>query len=552
MSFPADPGPGQRGKPVGPASQALPTAPTPPQETAGATPWVPLTSRHRGTAVADLPTERFARLLTGLPDTGELEALYRADSTTERPPGPPGTRGTRGLGWLLVVGGAVGLLLSIARSAENSGLFDLLPRCGPGPVLGCEPAATTAWDPLIALVGVAGFAVTTAVGLALLSGATLPRRAWFGLQLAIIAGTGFTHILVLRNLYAIDAFCTYCLLAAALSIPMLTATTSHILRSEPLSTPSWPRTALSRVRGFVAEHPLVITAAWYAALGLLLLLGAGPDDAGAEAEAGAHGEESTPSLAAAGAAVALVSAATVAGAWTASRFADRMGLWLSIASAMMLVTALTDILPDVVHESEETGLPLWLPALALVGAFALVTVLTRGGHDHDHGHADGERLGAADTADTATGRHRLHDDATRSAMGGVGAAAALTMHRVVEGATLALTPSLAVIAALLVHSASEGLALGALLQQARKSLNTWLAFSVAGPVIGLAVATISPLPESAVPVLLALVGGVLLRTAMLGLQLALAKHRSGELLGWHIVAAVAAATGLAALTITTH
>jgi len=83
-------------------------------------------------------------------------------------------------------------------------------------------------------------------------------------------------------------------------------------------------------------------------------------------------------------AVALISAATVLGAWLASRYSGRMGLWLSLASAMMLVSALTDIVPDVWHDSEEAGTPLWMPALALVAGFVVVAWFTRGGCGHGH------------------------------------------------------------------------------------------------------------------------------------------------------------------------
>ncbi|MDD7967769.1 hypothetical protein [Actinomycetospora lemnae] len=122
----------------------------------------------------------------------------------------------------------------------------------------------------------------------------------------------------------------------------------------------------------------------------------------------------------------------------------------------------------------------------------------------------------------------------------------------IEGATLALTPSVPVIAALLVHSASEGLALAALFKQARQSMVPWLVIAVLGPVAGVIVASVSPLPETIVPILLALVAGVLLRTAMVGIGMARDKRRTGELRNWHIGAAVAAATALGALTLVGH
>ena len=129
----------------------------------------------------------------------------------------------------------------------------------------------------------------------------------------------------------------------------------------------------------------------------------------------------------------------------------------------------------------------------------------------------------------------------------MGAAAALTAHRVIEGTTLALTPSTAVIIALFVHSASEGLALAALLHEGKQRLAPWLAVSAAGPAVGVLAATVSPLPEVLVPVLLALVGGVLLRTAVVGLRMAVDKWRSGELRGWQVLASAGVAATLGVL-----
>lgn len=239
-------------------------------------------------------------------------------------------------------------------------------------------------------------------------------------------------------------------------------------------------------------------------------------------------------------ALAVVTAATLLGAWTASRWASKLGLWLSLASAMMMVGALTDILPHVWHEAEEVGTPWWAPGLAVAGGFAVITLFTRSGHGHDHGEAS--------PADPPTGRHRPTDATSRAAgVGVLGAATALTIHRVIEGATLALSPSAAVIGALLVHSASEGLALAALFAQTRRSPMPWLTLAVAGPAVGIVVASVGPLPEVAVPVLLAVVAGVLLRTALVGLGMAAAQRRAGELAGSQIAVAVVAAVALGAL-----
>jgi ZIP family zinc transporter len=191
------------------------------------------------------------------------------------------------------------------------------------------------------------------------------------------------------------------------------------------------------------------------------------------------------------AAVALVSVSTLAGAWLARRNSKRLVVWLAIASATMLVIALTDLLPDAWKEAVETGLPLWVIGIAVATGFLVITYFTRKGCGHDHGSDSGNRSAGRHAA----GRHRRLKEAVGAALfGGMGTAAALTTHRAIEGMTLAFSASIVVVIALMVHSASEGLALAALLQIAKQRLAPWLVVSCVSPVVGVVFATVSPLP----------------------------------------------------------
>ncbi len=58
-------------------------------------------------------------------------------------------------------------------------------------------------------------------------------------------------------------------------------------------------------------------------------------------------------------AVLLVALSTVAGAWAARRNIERISVVLGVASALMLMTALADLLPDAYEEAMESGVPLW-------------------------------------------------------------------------------------------------------------------------------------------------------------------------------------------------
>ncbi|WP_329081279.1 hypothetical protein [Streptosporangium sp. NBC_01469] len=249
------------------------------------------------------------------------------------------------------------------------------------------------------------------------------------------------------------------------------------------------------------------------------------------------------------AAVLLVSLSTLAGAWLARRDSARVTVWLAIASAMMLITALVDLLPDAWRDAAETGVPLWAVGLAIVFGFLVITYFTRKGCGHGHGHGGSQPVGGRH----APGLHRRVKEAVDAALfGGMGTAAALTLHRAIEGATLALTASAVVVIALMVHSASEGLALAALLDMARQRLAPWLVVSCLSPAAGILIATIAPLPGQLVPLLLGMVTGVLLRTAIVGLRLAAASQESGRLSRRHLTIAAGVAVTGGALLIATH
>ncbi|MBE1583606.1 hypothetical protein ACFPOI_32770 [Nonomuraea angiospora] len=240
------------------------------------------------------------------------------------------------------------------------------------------------------------------------------------------------------------------------------------------------------------------------------------------------------------AAVALVALSTLTGAYLARRNTASVSVWLAVASALMLVTALVDLLPDAWEEAEATGVPLWVVGLAGVFGFVVITYFTRKGcgHQHDEGGSGGRH---------APGVHRRVRQAVSAAVyGGVGTAAALSLHRMIEGATLALAASAVVVAALVVHSASEGLALTALLDLARKRLAPWLTVSCLAPATGVVLATVAPLPPQSVPILLGMITGVLLRTALIGLTIA---RDSRRLSRRHLILAATAVAAIGGLLV---
>jgi hypothetical protein len=197
-------------------------------------------------------------------------------------------------------------------------------------------------------------------------------------------------------------------------------------------------------------------------------------------------------------AVVLVAFATVAGAWLARRGSDRSALLLAAASGVLLIIAALDLLPDAWGAARETGLPLWAVPVTACASYGAIGAVVRIGCPCEPSRA-----------------------------GGIGSVAGLALHRFLEGATLALTGSVVVVAALLVHAAGEGLALTALLRAPPgRRVAPWIGLACLSPLAGAFVTSVLPIPQRLMPLLLAVVAGVLAQGAWVVLRLARRQHPS--------------------------
>ncbi|GAA4051897.1 vitamin K epoxide reductase family protein [Nonomuraea soli] len=128
---------------------------------------------------------------------------------------------------LLLIGGLAGLLASFVLTVEKIALLKdptYTPTCSINPVLSCGSIMRTWQAELFGfpnpLLGVAGFAVVTTAGAALLAGARPSRWFWYGLQAGATAGLIFVHWLIYQSLYVIGALCPYCMVVWAVTVPI--------------------------------------------------------------------------------------------------------------------------------------------------------------------------------------------------------------------------------------------------------------------------------------------------------------------------------------------
>jgi uncharacterized membrane protein len=178
----------------------------------------------------------------------------------------------RGLATLLAVAGAVGFVAAFVLAVERIALLkdpEYVPTCSFNPVLSCGSVMQTWQAEALGfpnpLIGIAAFAVVTTIGVVLLTGATLPRWFWLGLEVGTFLGVVFVHWLIVQSLYSISALCPYCVVVWVVTIPIFWYVTVHNLQAGQLPAPAGLRRFAVRNRGLVL-------AAWYLVVTGLVLI----------------------------------------------------------------------------------------------------------------------------------------------------------------------------------------------------------------------------------------------------------------------------------------
>lgn len=175
-------------------------------------------------------------------------AQATADPAAADPPVPAGTA------WLVLIGGALGLIASVTLTVEKIRLLadpSYVPSCNLNPVLSCGSVMTTEQASVLAvpnsLIGIVAFTVATVTGLLAVTKVPLPRWYWAGLAVGLAVGAGFVHWLIFVSLHQIGTLCPYCMLVWLVTVPLLVAVASVALapaRAHPVYRWRWTLTAL--------------------------------------------------------------------------------------------------------------------------------------------------------------------------------------------------------------------------------------------------------------------------------------------------------------------
>jgi len=178
------------------------------------------------------------------------------------------------LPWLLILGGAVGLVASIALSIESLSLAKnphSAAVCDLNPIFSCSSVTSSSQAEVFKFpnpyIGIAAYSGLFVIGLAILAGAKF--KSWFwrlvliGLALAVI----FIHWLIFQALYRIGALCLFCMFSWAVTIPMFWYLTLYSLKAGHIGIPK----SFKSTYEFLYKHHGDVLLLWF--LLIIVLIG---------------------------------------------------------------------------------------------------------------------------------------------------------------------------------------------------------------------------------------------------------------------------------------
>ena len=170
----------------------------------------------------------------------------------------------RGLGWLLTIGGAIGLFSAAYLIVEKVRFLE-----EPDKALSCDINAFVSCGGVIntdqasvfgfpnPIMGVAGFAIVLLLGVLIVARVQLPAFIWLGLQAGAVFGIGFVTWLQSQSIYDIQKLCPWCMVVWTVMIPIFVWLTARNLRAFAPDNP---------VSRFVGDWTLLINVLWYVAV----------------------------------------------------------------------------------------------------------------------------------------------------------------------------------------------------------------------------------------------------------------------------------------------
>lgn len=179
----------------------------------------------------------------------------------------------KSLPWLLIIGGAIGLICAFIIMVEKIHLMqdpNFVPNCNLNPVISCGSVMASHQSNAFGfpnpIIGLMAFPVVITTGVIMLLGVKLKRWYMIGLQLGTIFGIGFVHWLFFQSTYRINALCPYCIAVWIVTITTFWYVLLYNLRLGHIKLPG-----LKKLGEFVQKHHLDILFIWFLIIFVLIM-----------------------------------------------------------------------------------------------------------------------------------------------------------------------------------------------------------------------------------------------------------------------------------------
>jgi uncharacterized membrane protein len=171
----------------------------------------------------------------------------------------------KALPFIYVIAGIIALICSFIILNDKLHILEdpnYRPSCSINPIISCGSVMQSTQSHLLGfpnpILGLAGFAAVTTLGVTMLAGAQFKRWFWLAVEGGLVLALVFVHWLFIETVYSIGALCPYCIVVWIMTIILFLYTTLHLLREGHIKTPA----KLKGVVGFVQKHHGDILALW--------------------------------------------------------------------------------------------------------------------------------------------------------------------------------------------------------------------------------------------------------------------------------------------------
>lgn len=180
----------------------------------------------------------------------------------------------RFLPWLLVIGGAIGLICSFIIMYEKLSLLqnpNYTPSCDLNPVISCGSVMASDQSHIFGfpnpILGLIAFPVLIATGMAMMAGAKFKRWYWTGMEIGTILGVAFVHWLFFQSVYRIGSLCPYCMVVWVVTITTFWYVTLYNIQLNFTRIPE----RNENIAVFVRKHHVDILLVWFLVILALIL-----------------------------------------------------------------------------------------------------------------------------------------------------------------------------------------------------------------------------------------------------------------------------------------